>query len=64
MENGVIDKPLNHSLKAMVGFLNIAVHDYQSIQIEIVQTIIENHIDDFVSFITKVRDFNLDTRRK
>ncbi|MFD1177498.1 DUF86 domain-containing protein [Paenibacillus puldeungensis] len=48
-ENGVIDKLLNRSLKAMVGFRNIAVHDYRSIQIEIVQAIIENHIDDFVS---------------
>ncbi len=34
----------------MVGFRNIAVHDYQSINIKIVQEIIEKHIDDFIQF--------------
>lgn len=56
MENGVIDESLSRNLKAMVGFRNIAVHDYRSIQIEIVQAIIEHHIDDFVLFATKVRN--------
>jgi len=41
----------------MVGFSNIAVHDYRSIQIEIVQAILDHHLGDFVLFASKVRDF-------
>lgn len=56
-KNGVIDDTLTHNLKAMVGFRNIAVHDYQSIQAVIIQTIIEKHLDDFISFVEKVREY-------
>ncbi|OGO83379.1 MAG: hypothetical protein A2Y21_01860 [Clostridiales bacterium GWC2_40_7] len=48
--NGIIDKQLEQKLKAMVGFRNIAVHDYQAISIEIVKGIVENHLDDFREF--------------
>ncbi|MCX7904370.1 MAG: DUF86 domain-containing protein [Caloramator sp.] len=49
-ENKIIDFKLLRKLKAMVGFRNIAVHDYQSINIEIVKNIIENHLQDFIDF--------------
>lgn len=39
--------------KTLVGFRNIAVHDYQSLQLDILQAILEKHIDDFKQF-TKV----------
>jgi len=39
----VIDDGLCHNLKAMVGFRNIAIHDYQTLQLEIVQAIIDKH---------------------
>ena len=48
--NGIIDKQLEQKLKAMVGFRNIAVHDYQAISIEIVKGIVENHLNDFREF--------------
>lgn len=48
--NGIIDKELQEKLKAMVGFRNIAVHDYQAISIAIVKGIVENHLDDFKAF--------------
>lgn len=54
VENGIIDFKLLRKLKAMVGFRNIAVHDYQSINIDIVKDIIENHLDDFVEFKNKI----------
>ena len=34
----------------MVGFRNIAVHDYQSLELEILQAILEKHINDFKDF--------------
>lgn len=52
--NGLLDKELNQSIKAMVGFRNIAIHDYQGVQVEIIQGIIEEQLDDFEKFITAV----------
>lgn len=37
-------------MKRMVGFRNIAVHDYQALQIPIVISIITRHLDDFLAF--------------
>ncbi len=49
-ENNLISKELSNRMKAMVGFRNIAIHDYQKIQYIIVKNIITNHISDFLSF--------------
>lgn len=46
-KNNIIDDNLTKNLKAMVGFRNIAVHDYKKIEIKIVQIIIEKHLSDF-----------------
>jgi uncharacterized protein YutE (UPF0331/DUF86 family) len=51
----IIPAELNRNLKAMVGFRNIAAHDYRSVQIPIVQSIIDNHLDDFHQFVALVR---------
>ena len=42
----------------MVGFRNIAVHDYQAINIDIVQQIIEKNLNDFKEFTKKILLFN------
>lgn len=49
----IIDQDLNARLKSMVGFRNIAVHDYQAINLEILQKIIEHHLEDFKTFSDK-----------
>jgi uncharacterized protein YutE (UPF0331/DUF86 family) len=49
-ENQLIDKKLGQCLKAMVGFRNIAVHDYQDINQAILQSIIEKEINDLQCF--------------
>jgi len=48
--NGVVGDVLCARLKAMVGFRNVAIHDYQAIQIPILQSILDRHLDDFVEF--------------
>ena len=48
--NVFITAELSGKLKAMVGFRNIAVHDYQNINIQIVRKVIEIHIDDIKEF--------------
>lgn len=49
-----IDEKLNTRMKAMVGFRNIAVHDYQKVQVDILHNIIEYHLNDFMDFVHQV----------
>lgn len=45
-----IELPLAQALQRMVGFRNIAVHDYQSLQLPITVAIIEKHLDEFLQY--------------
>lgn len=54
-QNLIIDPALSGRMKAMVGFRNIAVHDYQALQLEIIQAIIDNHLEDFLAFTLKIK---------
>ena len=49
-EAKLIEEDLASSLMNMVGFRNIAVHDYQTLDLDILEAILEKHIDDFKSF--------------
>lgn len=52
-ENDIIEEKLAKTLMNMVGFRNIAVHDYQALELDILEAILEKHIGDFTQF-TKV----------
>ena len=43
------------NLKKMVGLRNLALHDYQELNIEIVKFIVENHLVDFQHFIKAIK---------
>ncbi len=45
-----IDADLAEALKKMVGFRNIAVHDYQSLQLPITMSIIIEDLGDFLRY--------------
>lgn len=47
---GLITKELGDHMMAMVGFRNVAVHDYQERNLDIVKQIVEKHLDDFLDF--------------
>jgi uncharacterized protein YutE (UPF0331/DUF86 family) len=47
---GLLDAPLAERLKKMVGFRNVAVHDYQRLNLDIVRRIVVDHLDDFLAF--------------
>lgn len=49
-QNGWIATDLAHSLKRMVGFRNIAVHDYQALQLPITVSIITLHLEEFLQY--------------
>jgi uncharacterized protein YutE (UPF0331/DUF86 family) len=52
--NDIITGQLSEKMTAMVGFRNIAVHDYQNINLIILQKIIESHLEDFQEFAKQV----------
>jgi uncharacterized protein YutE (UPF0331/DUF86 family) len=47
---GFIDVELATRLRAMVGFRNLAVHDYRALDLVIVRSIITNRLGDFLRF--------------
>lgn len=47
---GRIEHGMAEELKRMVGFRNIAVHDYQTLQLTITVSIIEKHLDEFLGY--------------
>lgn len=49
--NMIINDELNKKMKAMVGFRNIAVHDYKALNLKVVQAIIEKNLNDFRDYI-------------
>jgi uncharacterized protein YutE (UPF0331/DUF86 family) len=51
---GITDKTLTKSLKGMVGFRNIAVHEYQSLNLDILRYVIEDGYKDLVVFCEKL----------
>ncbi|KHF26793.1 MULTISPECIES: type VII toxin-antitoxin system HepT family RNase toxin [Anoxybacillus] len=49
-QHGIISPSLSQKMKAMVGFRNIAVHDYQELNLTILQKILDSHLTDFTEF--------------
>ena len=49
--NNFLSSELGESLKRMVGFRNIAIHEYDKLNIEVLINIITKHLDDFKAFI-------------
>lgn len=45
-QRGVLDAELAGRLRKMVGFRNIAVHEYQQLDAAIVQSIVDRHLND------------------
>ena len=52
--SGWIDTSLADALKKMVGFRNIAVHDYQRMLVPIAINVITHHLDEFLQFSAAV----------
>lgn len=48
----LIDEILMQRMQAMVGFRNIAVHNYQKLSLEIVRSILNENLGDFRQFCT------------
>jgi len=49
-DNRIITTEMCERLKAMIGFRNIAIHNYQRLNLKIIQAIIEKDLKDLLSF--------------
>lgn len=49
-EGGILDPLLAATLARMVGFRNVAVHEYQALQLPIVRSIIRERLADLLEF--------------
>jgi len=49
-EAGIVTQRLRDRLQAMVGFRNIAVHDYRKLNLAVVRSILETRLADFREF--------------
>jgi uncharacterized protein YutE (UPF0331/DUF86 family) len=53
-ESGVIDAGLRDRLQRMVGFRNLAVHEYQKLQRPILESIVTDRLGDFTEFAAAI----------
>ena len=49
-DNRIISPEMSERLKAMIGFRNIAIHNYQRLNLKIIQAIIEKDLKDLLCF--------------
>jgi len=49
-KQGVIEDTLAERMRKMVGFRNIAVHDYQALDPQVLHAIIDRHLNDLRAF--------------
>ena len=52
--NSIIDEESASRMKALVDFRNIAVRNDQDIDLNVLQQIIDKHIEDFASFTKQI----------
>ena len=60
LEWNIISSESCKQMQGMVGFRNIAVHDYQNLNIEIIVAIVEKHLGDFDGFVGDIFSGYLD----
>jgi uncharacterized protein YutE (UPF0331/DUF86 family) len=53
-KHNFIDENIKEKMIKMAGFRNIAVHNYETINIEILKSILKNNLQDFETFYTQI----------
>jgi len=51
---GVIPPDIANHMRAMVGFRNVAVHQYQDLSMPVLRSILEHHLNDFTAFTRRL----------
>jgi uncharacterized protein YutE (UPF0331/DUF86 family) len=55
VREGIIAPDFGDRLKRMVGFRNLAVHQYRELNLDILDAVIRNNLDDLLTFAQTVR---------
>jgi len=55
VSNGWVPERLAGGLRAMVGFRNILVHGYQTVDKALVREVVEHRLDDLLDFVAAIR---------
>ena len=53
---GFLSGALAPTLRDMVGFRNILVHGYETVDLEIVRDVVENHLGGLLEYVAALRD--------
>lgn len=56
-QHHIIDKNLKEKMEHMVGFRNIAVHDYEAINPNVLKSIFQHHLKDIEDFYTVIVNY-------
>lgn len=51
---GILDADLTLRMQRMVGFRNIAVHDYRQLNLAIVKAIVTERLEDFLVYARRI----------
>jgi uncharacterized protein YutE (UPF0331/DUF86 family) len=54
IERHIISESTGIGMKGMIGFRNIAIHEYQKVDTKIFRSIIDNRLDDFTRFTSEI----------
>ena len=57
-KNHLISKDMSENMKKMIGFRNIAVHDYKRIDEKILKEVLDGHLEELLDFARTI--LNLD----
>jgi uncharacterized protein YutE (UPF0331/DUF86 family) len=55
VREGIVDPTLGDRLKKMIGFRNLAVHQYRELDLDILISVIVGNLDDLLSFAQLAR---------
>lgn len=53
-EAGLLTKELSTQMQKMVGFRNVAIHDYRKLSLEILRSILSNRLGDFRDYVRTI----------
>lgn len=53
-QNGIIAKETSKKMQGVIGFRNIAVHEYQELDVNILKNILDNELDDLKEFAREI----------
>lgn len=53
-ENNLISQEITKKMQGVIGFRNIAVHEYQEIDLNILKNILDNHLEDLREFAREI----------